>query len=300
MKLRDYSRLNLDSVDTRYICNEVQIGNMTALLLGVQTFEEMAESCAENDWDDLTEAVRTRMYILYEDDPECGDCDDFESYSNRQMLMRAINEKPEPDVVNIEEIKINNRIISHSEMNNGCIEWVEFRTKKFLLDAMKQGLIPERWSDIDSERIWIAEYIFDNTWDFDELLREPCEFEFAIREKAQIYLICKSLICRIGDDKYDVFNIEIDGEEIPVTVRGLENIDGFNKKILAVAYKTRENVQLDFYSKKHLEEISNNSAIGIALLADESEWRYSVIEAAEEDWTKEIEIELFSAHIMSR
>ena len=295
MKLRDYSRLNLDSVDTRYICNEVQIGNMTALLLGVQTFEEMAESCAENDWDDLIEAVRTRMYILYEDDPECGDCDDFESYSNRQVLMREINEKTEPDVVNIEEIKINNRIISHSEMNSGCIEWVEFRTKKFLLDAMKQGLIPERWSDIGSERIWIAEYIFDNTWDFDELLRDPCEFEFAVREKARIYLICKSLIYRVGDYKYNTFNIEIDGQEIPVTVRGLEIIDVFNKKNLAVAYKTREDVQLDFYSKKQLEGISNNRAIGIGLLTSGSEWRYSVIEAAEEDWTKEIEIELFSA-----
>ncbi|MDO4485238.1 MAG: hypothetical protein Q4C46_01450 [Bacillota bacterium] len=101
------------------------------------------------------------------------------------------------------------------------IEDVEFRTKKFLLDAMKQGLIPERWSDIDSERIWIA-------------------------------------------------------------------------------YKTREDVQLDFYSKKQLERISNNRAIGIGLLTSGSEWRYSVIEAAGEDWTKEIEIELFSAHIMSR
>jgi len=54
------------------------------------------------------------------------------SYLCRQVLISSINEGPDPDAANIEEITVNGKTMPYSEMNNGCMEWADFRTQKFL------------------------------------------------------------------------------------------------------------------------------------------------------------------------
>lgn len=300
MKLTYYSRLKLDSIDSLYICREVQIGNITSLILGMQTVnEEIFDYDEENgDCQIPCEKTRTRLYIMYESNPDIYDDEYDESiYTLRQNLMHSINEKPQPAPSDIEEIIINGNTLYYSEMNNGCVEWLNYRTLNFISECIKSDIIPPKWLCKNSARIWIAEYIFDDVINLRELAKEQCQFDFKVNKPPHEYFIGKTFTCRVDDDTNHVFTIEIDGEEIPVTVHGLELFNAMDENFFILPYRTRDDLELDFYSKSHLNKQCTNGSCGVGLImADpENQWKYSVITKTCDDPADFVEIELLCA-----
>lgn len=318
MKLKNLLMDQMDTGKCRLIGRDIEILDEKVLVLGLIEMEDF-------DDEEGPEMV-TKLMLLYEEsheeewDEDEEDWDEEEeTKTNRQVLIDLMEMDMEQDITDIGCFIINGQRYDVMTAEMHFMEERPYEEVMMLKQLEENGLIPSYWREKDLEFLSLAELqvdpsMFDVSWEADIL---SVSAELSVPEEE--VLVGKVLECSCGH--YDVpieFSVKgRDGSEIPVKIQGvftediwsspecldfdffeLEEICGRDQRLLVVEYSTREDLELNFYTKDYLDtqayidDDCEYDMLGISVIGPGG--NQCVIDVVPQDFDGDVELELLS------